>query len=237
MFAYQVRDRSTHVLSGITRPVRGRIAAVLKADGPEVPTCVYNEFVAARLGASIGLPAAAGVLAQGKGAHEYASLLAATPGGRLPPVFHASARRAAMRYPTECAAVFTFDVFIGNWDRAGNLKAALASPTMFFCAFDHSHTLLALKDTPQASIEALKQFEAGPWRRHVFRELVDPDEALAWAERIQRLSDDLVALVCCPGEPINSVTVETQAALAEALQRRKAFLAKLVKKVLSGASS
>jgi hypothetical protein len=234
MFAYQVRGRGTHVLSGVTRPIRGRIAAVLKSDGTEIPTCVYNELVASRLGALIGLPAASGVLAQGKHAYEYASLLAATPGGRLPPIFKPRAQRAAIRYPDECAAVFAFDLFIGNWDRGGNIKAALATPTSFFCAFDHSHTLLALERTPEASIEALSDRDPRRWLNHIFRELVVPTKVQDWVRKIEHISDEYIALCCSPGEPINEVTVANQEALARALQLRKGFLGDLVSEVLSG---
>jgi hypothetical protein len=55
--------------------VLGAVAAYLKNDGRESSTCVYNEYVAARLGELFGLPVAAGVLVAAPLAKAFASLL------------------------------------------------------------------------------------------------------------------------------------------------------------------
>ena len=235
MLSYQIRERGKRALAGVTQPVHGKIAAVLKSDGAEVPTCVYNELVATRLGALIGLPAATGVLAQGRGGQEYASLLAATPGGRLPPISAHRARWAVLRYPEPCAAVLVFDVFIGNWDRGGNIKAALATPVDFFCAFDHSHALLALGETPEASIKSLSQPDPAI-ANHVFNGLVDPDLAHRWAMRVAALADEAIEMACCPGAEVNTVGKTLQRQLAQALITRKARLPGLVARFLKGSA-
>lgn len=232
MLAYQIRGRRKRALKGVTSPVRGQIAAVLKSDGEEVPTCVYNELVAARLGALIGIPAAQGVAAQGDLAYEYASLLAATPAGRLPPVTATRAAAVALRYPRESAATLVFDVFIGNWDRAGNIKAAVASPVSFFCAFDHSHCLLALDDTPQESIERLATDDPG-LTGHLFLGLVDEKLIRPWVSRIEALAPESIEAACCLGTPVNMVGTGMQRRLARALVERQKHLATMVARLVA----
>lgn len=43
-----------------TGALSGAVAAVIKLDSAESPTCVYNEFVAARIGELAGVPVASG---------------------------------------------------------------------------------------------------------------------------------------------------------------------------------
>lgn len=231
MFAYQVRGRGRRPLAGVTKPVRGKLAAVIKSDGDEIPTCVYNELTAARIGALIGFPAAQGVPAQGVDAMEYASLLAATPGGRLPPITRLRAKAVAGRYPSECAATLVFDIFIGNWDRAGNIKAAIASPAYFFCAFDHSHSLLALDDTPDESIERLASHDPG-MTTHIFQGEVARGDVDAWVRRVKALTSDAIERACCPGGQVNSVSTRLQKSLAKALIARQAFIENIIDAML-----
>lgn len=224
---YRIRNRGTRPLAGVTAPVRGTMAAIVKTDGEEVPTCVYNELVANRIAQLLGAPTAQGVLARGTRSLEYASLIAATPGSRLPEVFQSQAQRAASRYPDEAAALLVFDVFVGNWDRAGNLKAALSSPVPFFCGYDHSHALLAVRNTPEESIAALAS-DHPCLTRHLFQGLVPAETLNAWCARVAALPEALVTSACCLDEPVNTVDVGTQRALARALSRRKDRLARII---------
>lgn len=66
--------------------------------------------------------------------------------------------QVAKIYPQQVALLVAFDLFIGNGDRARNLKAALATPHIqLFAAFDHSHALLGADQKPENSISQLKQ--------------------------------------------------------------------------------
>ena len=62
---YVVADTGRRAIAGASRPRRGTMAAVLKEDGPESPTCVYCEPVSSRL-ELFGVPMALGVQSQGQ---------------------------------------------------------------------------------------------------------------------------------------------------------------------------
>lgn len=224
---YIIRNRGKRPLRGITAPVRGTVGAIVKTDGDEIPTCVYNELASTRLAFLLGVPTAQGVLAQGAQTLEYASLVAATPGGRLPPVFQPQAKRAAWRYPQEAASLLVFDVLVGNWDRTGNLKASLSSPVNFFCGYDHSHTLLAVRETPETSIEALGS-DRPCLTRHLFQGMVDEADLEMRCAQAAALPASLIELACCFQEPINSVGIATQKALASALVWRAKRLGQII---------
>jgi hypothetical protein len=220
MLTYKINGRGRKLRRGVTQPASGTVAAVLKADCDEVPTCVYNEFVAQRLAGLLRLPVAQGVLVDGNGGYRYASLIAASEGRRLPDLDRSRAPKAASRYPGECAGVFVFDVFIGNWDRSGNIKASLSSPVDFYCAFDHSHSLLFAAQTPHDSIEALRS-GAPLMTGHLFLDLLEPDRVNFWVGRVGALLDGHIVESCCPGGDVNAVTVATQQRLARALIARR----------------
>ncbi len=227
MLTYRTRRATRPVAEGVTAPLHGSLAAVLKSDGVEVPTCVYNELTASRLGALIELPAALGVLATGDGTTRYASLVASTSAARLPVGTRRLASRIATRYPFEAAGLLVFDSFIGNWDRPGNIKMALGTKNWFFCAYDHSHALLAAAATPEASIEQLRTGSL-PGRPHLFAGLARPTDAQVWVSRVQGLPDELLRRACCPGGPVNLVDEPLQLELADALLARRDQLADIV---------
>ncbi len=227
MLTYRTKGATRPVAEGVTAPRHGMLAAVLKSDGPEVPTCVYNELTASRLGALIELPAALGVLATGDGTTRYASLVASTSAARLPVGTRRLASRIAARYPFEAAGLLVFDSFIGNWDRPGNIKMALGTKNWFFCAYDHSHALLAAAATPDASIEQLRAGSL-PGRPHLFAGAAKPADARVWVDRLQTLPDALLRRACCPGGPVNEVDESLQHRLADALLARRDQLADIV---------
>lgn len=227
MLTYQTKGTTQPTAHGVTRPQHGALAVVLKADGQEVPTCVYNELVASRLAALIELPAALGVLATGDGATRYASLVASTSAARLPVGTRRLASRIAARYPFEAAGLLVFDSFIGNWDRPGNIKMALGTKDWFFCAYDHSHALLAAAATPEESIEQLRTGSL-PGRPHLFAGTTKPSDARVWVDRIETLPDALLRRACCPGGPVNLVDEPLQHQLADALLARRDQLSDIV---------
>ena len=223
MLCYQTRPTSRRTAHGITQPVYASVRAVLKTDGLESPYCVYNELVAARLAGLLRLPVATGVPTVQQGTLRYASLVAATPRSGIPMLAKWRAPGAALHYPEDAAALVAFDVFIGNWDRGENLKVNLDTRSRYFCAFDHSHALLAVKDAPQDSIQALRSHQLlvshHPFYGHVTAAALD-----AGVQRIRELPGKLVHEACCFGVPINTVDLGMQLALADALLLRKSFL-------------
>lgn len=224
MLAYQIKRPGRPVGRGVTQPINATIAAVLKSDSEEVPTCVYNEFVAQRLAELLHLPVAQGALIQGVQTYHYASFIAATMGRRLPDIVKRLARKVVAHYPQECAGILVFDVLIGNWDRSGNIKAAMVPPTNFFCAFDHSHSLLFAAATPEQSVQGLG---AGlpMMTSHLFLDVVEAPALHGWLEKLASLPAELIANCCCPGQPVNTVTEALQAQLARALIARRSHLA------------
>ena len=202
--------------------------AVLKSDGDEVPHCVYNELVASRLARLVLAPLADGVLAEQQPQRAFASLVLAAPEGSLADLSPTRVVLASDVYPGEAAALTVFDIWIGNWDRAGNLKASLVMRhRRLFCGFDHSHSLLAVADTPADSIHRLGDGELIV-KRHPFYGQLRGTLLDEWTERVASLPEALVRAACELGEPLNDVEEDTQTALAEAMAARTRALPEMI---------
>ena len=111
----------------MTETVRGTLDVVLKQDGADSPYCVYNEIAALRLAQRVGVPLAMGMPSVGDGGVYLASLAVGGMSINLPDVTRKKKAGVAKRIPSEAAALFAFDVWIYNDDRAENLKANLTS--------------------------------------------------------------------------------------------------------------
>ena len=112
-------------MKGATRPVRGAMDAVLKFDSPEFPSLVYIELVVQRLANALGMPVATGVPVFAGNRYAFASLMVASHAGALSDLSQSRVTEASRMYPDEAAALVALDLLIGNWDRGGNVKAAL----------------------------------------------------------------------------------------------------------------
>lgn len=202
----------------------------MKFDGGESPHCVYNEAVAVRLAQTVHAPTADGVLSVSSGGPVFVSLAMTARPDRLPNVHWRMRHAVAAKYPVEVAALVAFDIFVGNNDRDGNLKASIANPGLYlFRAFDHSHTLLAARRAdPKTSLAALKGGELVVLR-HPFYGLVDFSGVKEWGKRIAETPDTLITECCVLRRDFRSVPLPMQQRLARALNTRKKLLPEIIR--------
>ncbi|MCE5360489.1 MAG: hypothetical protein JJ714_05785 [Acidithiobacillus sp.] len=227
---YKIRRITGIRKNGVTVPSLCTLEAALKFDSTESPHCVYNEYVAHRLAQTLHAPVAEGVLTNTGDGQAYASLMLHSPGINLPDVLEPQLDRIAQMYADMVAALVAFDIFIGNGDRARNLKATLVTPHVrLFAAFDHSHTLLGVDSDPSRSIRELAWGELLV-RKHPFYGRVRAVFLEGWIRRIVALSDDYIRECCRMGKPFRAVTEELQQSLADALIKRKAALPTIVQR-------
>lgn len=225
---YSIRRISRKGPDGITEPRFATVNAVLKFDSQNVPQCVYNEAVATRLAQTLHTPNAHGVLAAMPGSHAFASLKIADPGINLPNIPMSWIKKVATTYPDHVAALVAFDIFIGNTDRYQNIKASLFTPHMeVFAAFDHSHTLLHPFLDPVSAITRLASPEIIT-DKHTFYGYVERPRLDTWCRRIASTPDYLIRECCELGRPLNTVDVNTQRSLGNALIGRAKALPSIV---------
>ena len=202
--------------------------AILKFDSVESPFCVYSEMVALRLAQTFHIPVASGVLTTTGGGEAYASIELGSPGLRLPDLLPPQFGNAASRYAEEAAALVSFDIFIGNWDRGSNIKASLVTPHLpVFQGFDHEHGLLGVENDPVKSINRLAQPELIV-RNHPFYSHVSGTLVTKWANRIFQTDDALIRECCEFKRPLRAVTTDMQEKLADALCERKSALPQII---------
>jgi len=226
---YIIHRINRRTKAGITSASLCTLNAVLKFDCDESSYCVYNEHVAVRLAQTLHLPVMDGVLASTNDGPAFASLEIATIGLPLPNMLESQIAKAENLYPNEAAALVAFDIFIGNGDRARNLKASLSTPHIkIFKAFDHSHCLLNIEGNPVDSLKRLAddtdliaQFH--PFYGHIKKSLLND-----WAARISALDDVYIQECCSMGKTFRAVTVDMQKGTAAALIKRKNALPAII---------
>ena len=202
--------------------------AILKFDSEEAPHCVYNEIVAANLAHALQVPVATGILTITGDGLSFASLALASPGIPLPDLTKTQVSKVVAAYPDEAAELVAFDVLIGNWDRALNIKATLDTPHVrMLRGFDHSHALLGCEREEADSLAALERGDLIV-SHHPFFGRVDSRMVLKQAERISRLTPDALRRCTCFGKPFRDVSQDTQAKLARALINRRKLLPEIL---------
>lgn len=226
MLTYRIRRISSRKAHGVTQASFCTLDAVLKFDSAESPYCVYNEMVAEQLARLLQVPVARGAITSTGDGPAFASLQVASPGISLPEMLPSQAERVANKYPKAAAALVAFDLWIGNWDRASNLKASLVSPHVpLICGYDHSHALLAVDEDPMESCRRLADGDLIV-RVHPFYGHVAEADLRMWMQRIEAINDAILREVCVVDRAFRAVTQTHQQALAEALvQRSKKLLA------------
>ncbi|GAM09051.1 hypothetical protein OR1_01325 [Geobacter sp. OR-1] len=225
---YKIHRIMRQLSHGCTRASKCTLPAILKFDCDDSPHCVYNENVVVRLGQTLHVPIADGVLTHTGDGPAFASLEIGSPGLSLPNVIDSRIERIARTYPGEAAALTAFDILIGNWDRKQNLKASVATPHIkLFLGFDHSHALLNLKEDPWDSIKCLGSTDLTV-RFHPFYGYVDLDILHWWAERIAATPDAYIRECCMMGKTFRAVTEDLQEYLSQALVKRKNLLPSII---------
>ena len=231
----------TYTLSGVrkavgrgaTEPEIGDVAAIIKQDGRESRAQIYCEYVAGRLAAMVGVTVAAGVLVAHAAGLRYASLKVAEVGFTLTDIEPEHADAVVARYPVEAASLAVFDVWIGNGDRAGNLRANLQESTdNLMIGLDHGGSLLSAGDSIDAALGRLRRVDFP--RGHLFAGGLDRRLTDAMVQRIQCVSDAAIQDACVLGETLGSVMLPDQADLADALIWRRDQLRVIVDRMLFG---
>lgn len=228
----RLRRLGKEVGAGSTAPYFCTVGGILKFDSvTDAPHCVYDELVAMRLGIALGAPVAMGALVAAERGEGFVSLMIGASHFRLPDLHESQWREAAAAFPNHAASLLAFDIFIGNIDRASNLKVDMRRKSLnFFAAFDHSHCLLDRDLNIRQSLAELASDELLVDEHPFFRQ---PDirekHVMDYVRRIGELPESLIRTACVLGEPLRQVSVEIQEALAEALCHRKKRLRHIVK--------
>lgn len=231
----------TYTLSGVrkaighgaTEPEIGDVAAIIKQDGRESRAQIYCEYVAGRLAGMVGVTVAAGVLVVHAAGLRYASLKVAEVGFTLTDIEPEHAHAVVARYPVEAANLAVFDIWIGNGDRAGNLRANLYESTdNLMIGLDHGSSLLSVGDSVDAALQRLRRADFP--RGHMFAKRLDRRLADAMVTRIAHISDEAIQDACVLGETLGSVILPDQADLADALIWRRNELSRIVDRLLFG---
>jgi hypothetical protein len=217
-------NRIRRQLTGLTKASACSLNAILKFDCPESPHCVYNEKVALRIGQTLHIPLADGVLTTTGDGPAFACLEIGSPGLSLPNIDQSRIGKITRQYLEEAAALTVFDVLVGNRDRMLNLKASVVTPHIkIFRGFDHADALLNIEEDPWRSIERLRSDDLIV-KFHPFYGYIPFELLYRWAERIASMEDVYIRECCLFSKTFRAVTVEMQEALAEAMVVRKKLL-------------
>ena len=228
---YALKNVRVQVGHGATAPHYGEVSAVIKQDCEESRAQVYSEYVGSKLAALLGVQAAAGVFVAHSRGLRYASLVIAEVGFSLSDIDYTQAEEVAQRYPVEAAKIAVFDIWIGNFDRAGNLRANLGESTdNLIVGLDHGACLLSGGDDLDAALNRLLDPTWPP--NHIFGGLVKNCFVQSMVERVQRLSDEAIQEACMLGGTVGSVMPTDQAMLAEVLIRRRQWLPEMATNML-----
>ena len=257
ILSYELGHRSTPNARSSTGARDGHVAAVIKHDTEHRPAQVYSELAANRLAQFLGLPVAVGVAVRAKreaNSLRFASLKAAEEGldfydctdhdaafeeddREIEPGMHTNSGhvpaliKACRRYPLETAQIAVFDLWIGNDDRPGNLKATLSDGGFgSIFAIDQGASLLCCAPRRQ---DALTQLRSGEFPRyHAFQKLVSPVYCGEMIERICAIPEWAMLAAMTFDDNVGTVTVAEQFEVCEILQQRRRFLRDLTTKVL-----
>ena len=228
---YIIHRINRRTKTGITAASLCTLNAILKFDCDESPYCVYNEHVAVKLAQTLHLPVTDGVLASTNDGPAFASLEIATTGLPLPNLLKSQSAKAASLYPNEAAALVAFDILIGNYDRGSNLKTSLSTPHIrIFKAFDHSHCLLTIEETPDDSLLRLSDASDLIAKFHPFYGHVRQSLLIDWATRVASVEDVYIKECCNMGKTFRTVTADMQKNLSAALIKRKNALPTIIAK-------
>jgi len=211
----------------MTEPVKGTLDVVLKQDGANAPCCVYNEIVALRLAQRIGVPLAMGVPSIGDGGVYFASLVVGGLSINLPDVTRKKMSDVAKRYPSEAAALFTFDVWTYNDDRAENLKANLTlNPLPLVAGIDQEKSLLGCCGDMHESLGALSANRVP--MQHPFKGQLVAARIGEWQLAIQSVSDEAIESAIVLGYSVGGVHAPSQTRLAHVMKARRDALPTLL---------
>jgi len=228
---YQMLRQLQTVGKGATKAKRGHVNAIIKQDGHEALAQVYCEFVACRLAALVSVPVASGVLVSHDNGLKYASLVISEVNLKLHDVEANRLAKLVKRYPVECAKLAVFDLWIGNPDRLGNVRANLGSSSdHIIVGVDHGGSLLNCSNDRKIAVENLSN-RLWP-TRHAFGSGLPHSCCDAIVTRIERLDDNAINDACVIGDTVGSVMLPEQAELAEILNLRRVWLRDMVDRVL-----
>lgn len=231
---YKIQKQLKTVRKGATEAKHGRLESIVKQDNGESPAQVYCEYVACRLAALVGVQVATGVLVAHDRGLKFASLVISEIVTKLVDVDVDKLDKLLSRYPVECAKLAVFDLWIGNPDRLGNVRANLGrSSDHVFVGIDHGGGLLGCSNYRH---EALRRLQDRRWpNSHPFGTGLSKSYCDAMIDRIQKLDDEAIDDACVIGDTVGAVMLPEQAELAEILKKRRKWLPEMVYNVLKPA--
>ncbi|KON48568.1 hypothetical protein [Mariprofundus ferrooxydans] len=228
---YKIQKQLRTVGRGATEAKHGRLESIVKQDNAESPAQVYCEYVACRLAAMVGVPVATGVLVAHDTGLKYASLMLSEIAVRMEDVNDNKLDKLLSRYPVECAKIAVFDIWIGNPDRLGNVRANLGrSSDHIIVGIDHGGGLLSCATNQYYAIDRLRD-KSWP-ENHAFGSQLSKSYCDAMVSRIQRIDDEAIDDACVIGDTVGSVMLPEQAELSEILKQRRSWLSEMVAETL-----
>ena len=229
---YRLNRHRGIVDEGATHAHYGEVEAIIKQDHAEARVQVYSELVANRLAALVGVDVATGALVAHDTGLKFASLrLSNISAGATCIEAEEQFERASSRYAGQCAKIAVFDLWIGNDDRVGNLMASIGPDAEYLIvAFDHGRTLLGCIDGVAKAVRYLKNPKRP--KSHPMAGTLDRSHCKLMVQRIQNIEEELIYEVCDLGDTCGSVMPVDQIQLGKALVKRRAFLPRVVKRVL-----
>ena len=229
---YRLSRRLGTMGEGATEAHLGEVQAIIKQDHVDARVQVYSELVANRLATFLGVDVATGALVAHDRGIRFASLrISNIAAGATSIETDKDFERVAERYAIQCARIAVFDLWIGNEDRVGNLKASIGPDAEYLIvAFDHGRTLLGCIDGVEDALDYLKNPHLP--RAHPMSGLLNRDHCDLMVERIRNIDNDLIYELCDLGDTCGSVLPLEQAELCVALAKRRVFLPDLVERVL-----
>jgi hypothetical protein len=256
ILTYELGARTTPNDRSTTGALNGHVVAIIKQDNDFRPAQVYSELAANRLAQFLGLPVAVGVAVQSDRTSDtvrFASLKAAESGldcydftdhdtafeddeihvpGMHVESGHVNAlQKVCLRYPLETSQIAVFDLWIGNDDRPGNLKAELSEDSFgVIFAMDQGASLLSCASRRHEAIAQLSSRDFPS--HHAFQKLVSPLYCGEMIERICAIPDWAMYAAMTFDDNVGSVTIAEQYEVCELLMLRRRFLRDLVEKIL-----
>lgn len=258
ILTYEISPQTTPNERSSTGARNGHVAAIIKHDSEIRPAQVYSELAANRLAQFLGLPVAIGVVVNNQESNDvmqFASLKAAEAGmdyydftdyeasfneeivDEIIPGMHTESghinalRLVCERYPIQTAQIAVFDLWIGNDDRPGNLKAELAKDNFgAIFAIDQGTSLLSCASRRHEAIELLSSKDFPKF--HGFQKLVSQLYCGEMIERICAIPDWAMYTAMTFDNNVGNVTIAEQYEVCELLKSRRGFLRELVSNVL-----
>ncbi len=202
---YRIARKAQPVGIGAAGSFHVDLMAVAKANSTQVPYCVANEYICARLGRFLGLPIPPAELTSQSDTGEvwFSSLNFNFSGSdSLPP---ADVDVCVVQIPRESAGLLIFDVLVANPDRHRNNLSLDQNQGMaqVLTVWDHSHALLGIVEGSACNrfqqMQVNNQLEIG--NHCLIGKLRTNDDFPYWCGRVSAIPDFFIDDICDQAGP------------------------------------